>query len=63
MKKTNRGYEIPEKYDTLEDSLPMLQNSLQKINNEQNWQDKEIKRRKRREFIENVYGRQIWLKK
>jgi len=60
MKKTDRGYQIPEEHDTLEDSLPMLQNTLQKINNEQNWQDKEIKKVRRRKLIEYAYGGKIW---
>ena len=60
--KTDRGYKLP-KGEFLEDDLPRLKETLQMINNEQNWQDKEIKRRKRREFIERVYGGQIWLKK
>ena len=60
MKETDRGYEIPEKEDSLEDSLPMLQHTLQKINNEQNWQDKEIKKEKRRMLIEYAYGGKIW---
>lgn len=63
MIKTDRNYQIPQINDSLEDSLPMLQHTLQKINNEQNYQDKQLKKAKRRAFIEQAYGGQIWLRK
>ncbi len=60
MIKTDRNYQIPQINDSLEDSLPMLQHTLQKINNEQNQQDKELKKAKRRKLIEYAYGGKIW---
>ena len=63
MIKTDRNYQIPQEHDSLQDSLPMLQHTLKQINEEQNQQDKQLKKAKRRAFIEQAYGGQIWLRK
>ena len=60
MEETNRGYQIPEENDTLQDSLPMLQRTLKQINDEQNYQDKQLKKIRRRKLIEYAYGGKIW---
>ncbi len=63
MRITDRGYKIPEKTDTLEASLKMFQDSLNKINDEQNIQDKgveEIKKQKRKQLISTALGYNPW---
>jgi len=57
--KTDRGYKLP-KGEFLEDDLPRLKETLQMINDEQNWQDKKIKKEKKRRIIEYAYGGKIW---
>jgi len=42
MKNTQRGYTLPEDFDTLEDSLKMLNATFSKIESEQNAQDQTL---------------------
>jgi len=63
MKLTDRGYKIPEKTDTLEASLEMFQETLQRINDEQNAQDREVgkvKKERRRKLITTALGYNPW---
>jgi len=63
MRPTDRGYKIPEKTDTLEASLEMFQETLQRINDEQNAQDREINRVKkgrRKDLIVTALGYNPW---
>jgi len=60
---TDRGYKIPEKTDTLEASLEMFQETLQRVNDEQNAQDKavkEAKKQKRKVLICSALGYNPW---
>jgi len=60
---TDRGYKIPEKTDTLQQSLEMFQETLQRINDEQNTQDKavkEAKKQKRKVLICTALGYNPW---
>ena len=63
MRVTDRGYKIPEKTDTLEASLEMFQETLQRVNDEQNAQDKavkEAKKQKRKVLICSALGYNPW---
>jgi peptidoglycan hydrolase CwlO-like protein len=63
MRLTDRGYKIPEKTDTLEASLEMFQETLQRVNDEQNAQDKavkEAKKQKRKVLICSALGYNPW---
>ena len=63
MKLTDRGYKIPEKTDNLEASLEMFQETLQRINDEQNAQDREVgkvKKEQRRKLITTALGYNPW---
>jgi len=63
MRVTDRGYKIPEETDTLEASLEMFQETLQKINDEQNAQDavnKEFRKQRRKALICTALGRNPW---
>jgi hypothetical protein len=60
---TDRGYKIPEKTDTLQQSLEMFQETLQRINDEQNTQDKAVKearKQKRKALICSALGYNPW---
>ena len=54
MRITDRGYKIPDAYDSLELSVEMFQKTLQKINNEQNYHDKiahKVEKERRKKLI------------
>ena len=50
MKVTDRGYKIPEAYDSLELSVEMLKETLLKINDEQNTHDRAMRELRKQSF-------------
>jgi len=54
MRITDRGYKIPDVFDSLELSVEMFQETLQKINNEQNYHDQiahKVEKERRKKLI------------